>query len=99
MLLPRSSLRPDKPEKFGTQLTSKSIWASEIALQPKPPKATSLSGLLCHAKTSVIESSSLQKVMAVATASQTEQGLQQRWLPLLGNCFTVEALSRNWHVD
>lgn len=75
MLLPRYSFRPDKAEKFSAQLTSKSIWTSEIALQPKPPKLTSLSGLLGHVKTSVGESSSLPKVMVVTVASQTEQGL------------------------
>lgn len=75
MLLPRYSLRPDKAEKFSAQLTSKSIWTSEIALKPKPLKLTYLSGLLAHGKTSMAESSSLQKVMVVAVASQTEQGL------------------------
>lgn len=64
--------RAYKHEKFGTQLTPKSTWNSEIVLQPKPPKATGLSGFLGHGKTSMVVVF-LTKVIAVATASQQSE--------------------------
>lgn len=53
---------------------------SEIALQPKPPEATSLSRLLGHGKTSwqiflLLEGKS-------SCCCLTEQGLYRRWFPL-----------------